>query len=591
MQAATEKPILYGKNWVAITGKPMAATAGARIFFDGGNAVDAACAMLAAAATMWDTLHWGGETQALIYNPHTGKVIGINAMGVAPTGATPEYFRAMDMPYPPEYGPLAATTPGTPGGLMVMLAEYGTMSLADILAPAIDMADGYPIEAGAAQRLQENIHEIIKWPYSKALFLSPEEGGTRGPIVGDIFRQLHLKATLEKLIEAERIALDAGLDRKEAIYAAYDRFYRGDIAEEIVRSMQEQGGLITMDDLDEWEVFVEEPVTINYRGIDVYKLTTWTQGPVLLQALNILENFDLASMGYNTVRYIHTVYQAMNLAYADRDYYYGDPYFPPEEPIEGLLSKDYARERAALINPNRNNPLIRHGRPPGVEDDRNLLEKIFDNLVGSNKSDNDESFFSGTTSIQAADKEGWVVSVTPSGGWIPAVIAGETGVGMSQRMQSFVLDPAQNPYNVLEPGKRPRVTLTPSMALKDGRPFLSFAMQGGDAQDQMLLQFFLNIVEFGMNVQQAAEADNFLSYQMHQSFGDHAKEPGRLGVNESVNDYTREQLRKMGYWVEVGLWGGYENTSGPINAIYFNWDNGTMQGGSSNHGDDYGIAW
>ena len=355
--------------------------------------------------------------------------------------------------------------------------------------------------------------------------------------------------------------------------------------------MQEQGGLITMDDLDEWEVFVEEPVTTNYRGIDVYKLTTWTQGPVLLQALNILENFDLASMGYNTVRYIHTVYQAMNLAYADRDYYYGDPYFPPEEPIEGLLSKEYAKERAALINPNRNNPSIRHGRPSGVEDDRNLFEKIFDNLVGSNKSDNDESFFSGTTSIQAADKEGWVVSVTPSGGWIPAVIAGETGVGMSQRMQSFVLDPAQNPYNVLEPGKRPRVTLTPSMALKDGRPFLSFAMQGGDAQDQMLLQFFLNIVEFGMNVQQAAEADNFLSYQMHQSFGNHAKEPGRLGVNESVNDYTREQLHKMGYWVEVGLWGGYENTSGPINAIYFNWDNGTMQGGSSNHGDDYGIAW
>ena len=590
-QAATDKPILYGKNWVAITGKPMAATAGARIFFDGGNAVDAACAMLSAAATMWDTLHWGGETQALIYNPHTGKVIGINAMGVAPTGATPEYFRAMDMPYPPEYGPLAATTPGTPGGLMVMLAEYGTMSLADILAPAIDMANGYPIEAGAAQRLQENIHEIIKWPYSKALFLSPEEGRTRGPNVGDIFRQLHLKATLEKLVEAERIALDAGLDRKEAIYAAYDRFYRGDIAEEIVRSMQEQGGLITMDDLDEWEVFVEEPVTTNYRGIDVYKLTTWTQGPVLLQALNILENFDLASMGYNTVRYIHTVYQAMNLAYADRDYYYGDPYFPPEEPIEGLLSKEYAKERAALINPNRNNPSIRHGRPPGVEDDRNLFEKIFDNLVGSKKADNDESFFSGTTSIQAADKEGWVVSVTPSGGWIPAVIAGETGVGMSQRMQSFVLDPAQNPYNVLEPGKRPRVTLTPSMALKDGRPFLSFAMQGGDAQDQMLLQFFLNIVEFGMNVQQAAEADNFLSYQMHQSFGNHAKEPGRLGVNESVNDYTREQLRKMGYWVEVGLWGGYENTSGPINAIYFNWDNGTMQGGSSNHGDDYGIAW
>ena len=592
-QAATEKPVLYGKNWVAITGKPLAATAGAKIFFDGGNAVDATCAMLAAAATMWDTLHWGGETQALIHNPNTGEVIGINALGVAPTGATPEFFQAMDLSYPPEYGPLAATTPGTPGGLMVMLAEYGTMSLEEVLTPAIEMAEGYPIEAGTVQRINENIHEIMKWSYSRDLFLTADSGKSRGPDAGDIFRQPHLKATLEKLVAAERAALDAGKNRKAAIYAAYDRFYRGDIAEELVRSTQELGGLITMQDLDNWEVYIEEPVSTNYRGIDVYKLTTWTQGPVMLQALNILENFDLASMGYNTVRYIHTIYQAMNLAYADRDYYYGDPYYPPEEPIEGLLSKDYAQQRAALIRPDRNNPHIQHGQPPGADDERGLVKKILDDLIGSNvdAGSDDEAFFRGTTSIQAADKDGWVVSVTPSGGWVPAVVAGETGVGLSQRMQSFVLDADQNPYNVLEPGKRPRVTLTPGMALKDGKPYLSFAVQGGDAQDQMLLQFFLNVVEFGMDIQQAAEADNFLSYQLHQSFGEHIKEPGRLGVNETVNEYTREQLTKMGYWVEVGFWGGYQNTSGPINAIYFDQDNGAMQGGSSNHGDDYGIAW
>jgi gamma-glutamyltranspeptidase/glutathione hydrolase len=591
--AATEKPVLYGKNWVAITGKPIAATAGAQIFFKGGNAVDATCAMLAAAATMWDTMHWGGETQALIHNPNTGEVIGINALGVAPTGATPEFFRSTGLDYPPEYGPLAAVTPGTPGGLMVMLAEYGTMSLEDVLAPAIEMAAGYPIEAGTVQRINENVHELMKWPYSKELFLSFENGGSGSPAVGDMFRQPHLKATLEKLVASERAALDAGKDRKEAIYAAYDRFYRGDIAEELVRATREQGGLFTMEDLDNWQVYIEEPVSTNYRGIDVYKLTTWTQGPVLLQALNILENFDLADMGYNTVRYIHTVYQAMNLAFADRDYYYGDPYFDPVEPIEGLLSKGYAQQRASLIRPDRNNPYIEHGQPPGAKDERGLFEKILDDLIGSNADlgDHDEAFFRGTTSIQAADKEGWVVSVTPSGGWVPAVVAGETGVGLSQRMQSFVLDPEQNPYNVLEPGKRPRVTLTPGMALKDGKPYLSFAVQGGDAQDQMLLQFFLNIVEFGMNVQQAAEADNFLSYQLQQSFGQHIKEPGRLGVNESVNDYTREQLTKMGYWVEVGFWGEYKNTSGPINAIYFDQENGTMHGGSSNHGDDYGIAW
>ncbi len=592
-QVLTDKPVLYGKNWVAITGKPLAATAGAKIFMNGGNAVDATCAMLAAAATMWDTLHWGGETQALIHNPETGEVIGINAMGVAPTGATAEFFLNMGLAYPPEYGPLAATTPGTPGGLMVMLAEYGTMSLAEVLAPAIEMAEGYPIEAGTVQRINDNAHELIKWPYSKALFLSVDNGRMRGPKVGEIFRQPELKATLEKLVAAERAALEAGSSRKDAIYAAYDRFYRGDIAEEIVRSTREQGGLFTMRDLDEWQVYIEEPVTTNYRGVDVYKLTTWTQGPVLLQALNILENFDLASMGYNTARYIHTVYQAMNLAFADRDYYYGDPYFPPEEPIEGLLSKEYARERAMQIDPDRNNPHIGPGQPPGYEDKRPLLEKLLDSIVGedSRPAGDDESFFRGTTSIQAADKDGWIVSVTPSGGWVPAVVAGETGIGLSQRMQSFVLDPDENPFNVVEPGKRPRVTLTPGMALRNGEPFLSFAVQGGDAQDQMLLQFILNVVEFGMDVQQAAEADNFLSYQMHQSFGQHKKEPGRLGVNESVDKYTRGKLSEMGYWVEIGFWGNFENTSGPINAIYFDQENGVMQGGSSTHGDDYGIAW
>ena len=595
-RAATQKPVLHGKHWVAITGKPLAATAGARIFMRGGNAVDAACAMLAATSTMWDVLGWGGETQALIYNPRTKEVLGINALGVAPTGATPEFFRDKGLDYPPEFGPLAAVTPGTPGGLMVMLAEYGSLSLADVLAPAIEMADGYPIEASAVRAIERHRDRILEWPYSTAVFLPHDDDGARGPSVGEVFRQADLKATLQKLVETERAALADGLDRKAAIYAAYDRFYRGDIAEEIVRSMQEHGGLFTMQDLDRWQVRIEKPVSTNYRGIDVYKLTTWTQGPVLLQTLNILENFDVAAMGYNSTRYIHTLYQAMNLAYADRDFYYGDPYFPPEEPVEGLLSKDYARKRAAEIDPEINNPDAGPGNPYEFQRGRNPFMQQLDDLRSGNVTPgvevpDDAGFFQGTTTIQAADKEGWVVSITPSGAWIPAFVAGETGIGMSQRMQSFVLDPAENPYNVVEPGKRPRVTLTPSIALKDGAPWLSFAVQGGDAQDQNLLQFFLNFVEFGMNVQEAAEADNFLSYQLHDSFGDHRKEPGRLAVNESVTEFSREQLTKMGYSVEVGVWGSRDRTSGPINAIWFDRDNGTFQGGSSNHGDDYGIAW
>ncbi|GIW51210.1 MAG: gamma-glutamyltranspeptidase [Gemmatimonadales bacterium] len=590
----TAKPVLHGRHWVAITGKPLAATAGAMMFQKGGNAVDAACAMLAAVSTMWDVLSWGGETQALIYHPGEKRVIAINALGVAPTGATVEFYRSKGMRYPPEDGPLSAVTPGTPGGLMVMLAEYGTLSLKEVLEPAIQMADGYPIEEQTANSIERNKDKIKQWKYSRAVFL-PHEGEEReAPYPGEIFRQPDLAATLRKLVEAEQQALAQGKSRKEAIYAAYDRFYRGDIAREFVRGFREEGGLITLEDLANWEVKIEEPVMTTYKGIEVYKLTHWTQGPVMLQALNILENFDLKAMGYNSARYIHTLYQVMNLAFADRDFYYGDPYFPPEEPIQGLLSKEYARERAKAINWERNDPDVKPGDPyPFMGKTNPYLEYLKSwppKPVAASSSQDDarfeENFFGGTTSIQAADKSGWVVSVTPSGGWIPAVIAGRTGIGVSQRAQSFVTDPAENPFNVIEPGKRPRVTLTPGMALKDGRPYLSFAVQGGDTQDQNLLQFFLNVVEFGMNVQEAVEAANITSYQMRSSFGNHESRPGRLTLNEATPPWVRRELRAMGYELN------FERlTSGPINAIFFDWKHGTFWGGSSNYGEDYGIAW
>ncbi|MCI0433675.1 MAG: gamma-glutamyltransferase [Gemmatimonadetes bacterium] len=591
----TTKPVLHGRHWVAITGKPLAATAGAMIFHKGGNAVDAAAAMLAATATMWDVLSWGGETQALVYHPQERRVIGINALGVAPAGATAEYYKSSGMAYPPEHGPLAAVTPGTPGGLLTMLAEYGRLSLAEVLAPAIEMADGYPIEAQTANSIHNNRDRIREWPYSKAVFL-PHTGEAReAPHPGEVFVQADLAATLRKLVEAERTALAAGKSRKDAIMAAYDRFYRGDIAQEIVRGVREQGGLFTLEDLASWQVRIEEPAHTTYRGIDVYKLTHWTQGPVLLQALNILENFDLKAMGYNSTRYIHTLYQAMSLAFADRDFYYGDPYFPPDEPIRGLLSKEYAKARAALIQPDRNDPGIRPGDPYPFQGGTNPFAEQLQNWgrrVTTTESGSEpdatwmEAFHAGTTTVQAADAEGWVVSITPSGGWIPAVIAGRTGVGLSQRAQSFVTDAAENPYNVIEPGKRPRVTLTPSLALKDGRPFLSFAVQGGDTQDQNLLQFFLNVVEFGMNVQEACEAANINSYQLRSSFGDHTAQPGRLLVQDATPPWVMNDLRDMGYRLETS-----RLTSGPINAIFFDWKNRTFWGGSSNHGEDYGIAW
>ncbi len=395
----TVKPVLHGRHWVAVTGKPLAATAGALIFARGGNAVDATCAMLAATSTMWDTLGWGGETQALIFDPRNDEVVGINALGAAPTGATASFYRDQGYVYPPEYGPLAAVTPGTPGGLIVMLAHYGTMSLAEVLEPSIQMADGYPIERAQADNMERRREMLQQWPDSARVFLphlsSSGDGDERAaPRAGEIFRQ---------------------------------------------------PDLITMADLDQWQVHIEEPVRTNYRGVDVYKLTSWVQGPVMLQALNILENADLRSMGYNSARYIHTLYQAMNLAFADRDFYYGDPYYPPVEPLGGLLSKDYARARYESIDWKKNDEDARPGNPYDFQEGDNpfldLLEQWtpippaaeaegeqgFQQASAGRqplpRMTYEEAFTAGTTSIQAADADGWVVSVTPSGAWIPAVVA------------------------------------------------------------------------------------------------------------------------------------------------------------------------
>jgi len=623
----TQKPPLHGKHWMAITGKPLAATAGALVFERGGNAVDAACAMLAATCTMWDVLGWGGETQALIYNPKNGKVIAINALGVAPTGATPEFFKEKGYNFPPEYGPLAAVTPGTPGGICYMLAEYGKLSLKEVLAPAMEMATGYPIDAQTANSIERGKERIKQWPYSKAVFL-PHLGEEReAPQPGEIFVQKDLLATLQKMVDAEQHALKQGKSRKSAIMAAYDRFYKGDIAEEIVRGSQEQGGLFTMEDLANWKPIEEEPLKTSYKGIDVYKLQEWTQGPAMLQALNMLENFDLKKMGYNSTEYIHTIYQVINLAFADRDFYYGDPYFSPRPPIRGLLSKEYAKERIRLINPAQNDPSPQPGDPypyegkanpfkallaqrgsllkdtAGLQEPQNFVPKHdatgsrrnaleFD-LATSETADSlyNDRLLRGTTTVEAADAEGWVVSITPSGGWLPACIAGRTGIGMSQRMQSFVLDSIIDPFNVVAPGKRPRVTLTPSMALKAGKPYLSFAVQGGDTQDQNLLQFFLNMVEFDMTVQKATEAANINSNQLWLSLGgtqfkDRMPRPGSILLSRETSPDVVERLKTMGYTVKLG-----NRTSGPINAIFIDQEHGSLWGGSSNNGEDYGIGW
>jgi gamma-glutamyltranspeptidase/glutathione hydrolase len=490
-----------------------------------------------------------------------------------------------------------------------MLSQYGTMSLGQVLAPSMQMAAGYAIEAQAANSIERDKERIKTWPYSKKVLLTHPGEKREAPAGGEIFVQKDLLATLTKMVEAEKEALKKGKSRKEALMAAYDRFYKGDIAREFVRGSKEQGGLITMEDLAKWKPVEEAPLTTNYKGIEVYKLQQWTQGPMLLQALNILENFNLKEMGYNSPKYIHTVYQAMNMAFADRDFYYGDPNQAPTEPMKGLLSKDYAKQRASLIQFEKNDDKIGPGDPYPFQGQKNpylnlLKSRGFEidttkrNFAPKHDLGNytpkevyEDRLWRGTTSIEAADKEGWVVSVTPSGGWLPACIAGNTGIGMSQRMQIFVLDSTLNPFNVVAPGKRPRVTLSPSLFLKDGKPYVSAAVQGGDTQDQNLLQFFLNMAEFGMTVQKATEAANFNTNQLWLSLGgsktaDRAPKAGQILLNSNTKEEVRTALKNMGYILSFG-----DRTSGPINAIYLDREHGSLWGGSSNHGEDYGIGW
>ena len=596
----TYKPILHGKNWMAVTGEPLSAVVGGMIFQKGGNAVDAAAAMLAAVCVLNDSVSFGGEVPILVYDPGKKKVLAINGQGIAPTGATPEFFRSKGLEFPPGLGPLAATTPGIPGALIVMLAEFGTMSLKDVLRPAIELAEGYPIELQTAAIYGEYKAQFEKWKYSKEIFLP----GGKPPEPGQVFVQKDLADMFRKLVEAEQKALKAGKGRKAALMAAKDRFYKGDIAKEFVGGSQEYGGTHTLEDLANTDIKVEEPLHVSYRGVDVYKCNTWTQGPTLLQTLNILEGIDLKALKHNSPEYIHTVYQALNLAFGDRDFYYGDPAVPPEEPIKGLLSKEYAAERRKLINPEKNIPTIGPGDPYPFQGGINpFLNILKENQEIREKSASlelpglgERQTIQGTTSIVSADKKGWVVSMTPSGGWPPSFIAGRTGVGMSTRMQQFVLDPNMNPFNVVQPGKRPRITISPSLAMKDGKPYLAFSLPGGDVQEQMLLQFFLNVVEFGMDVQEASEAPKFESFQMQGSFGLHPIFPGRISLDNRIAKEVSDALGTKGYKPIYWKGGVRGEHGGALTTLGINQKHGTLEGGQGIpdgqwSGVRYGIAW
>ncbi len=531
---------------VVAAGRTFTVDAGARLMTAGGNAVDAGvAAIFAAAVTEISHFGLGGEAPIIIYSAREGKVVVINGQGPAPKAANPQLFAGKDVV--PGNGPLGATLPAAVDSAAIALAKYGTKSLGEVVQPAIELADGFP--------MYEFLHHYFETeraacePYAWTMRTYYPEGKITP--VGEMFRQPNLAATLRALAAAEKEALGRGAPREQAIAAGRDAFYKGPIAREMTAAVREAGGVMTEEDLAGYHGKVEEPASAPYRGYTVYKAGFWNQGPSLLQTLRILEGFDLRAMGQGSADALHTTVEAIKLGYADRDRYYGDPDFV-RVPGEVLLSEPYAAARRGLIDPKHASLEQRPGDPSrGTA----LLELPLKtdlppkaDLPPKGGSHSDSVREPGdTTSIQIADAQGNLFSATPSSGWIlgGAFVAGRTGVPMSNRMQAFHLDPASP--NVLAGGKRPRTTLTPSVILKDGKPFLAIGTPGGDSQDQQILLVLLNIIDFGMDVQEAIEAPRVNSLHPVSSFDNHRAQLGVLEIEATFPAAVIDELKARGH--------------------------------------------
>lgn len=520
--------------------------AGYRMLEKGGNAVDAGVAsVLAAAVTEQSRFGLGGEMPLII--KMAGKpAIVISGVGVAPGKATVDYYtkrptepweEADKKPLVPMQGIKAAITPGVFDGLMVALQKYGTMTFEQVAQPAIEDAEGFPIAEEFAGMLQNYKRILDSWPASQSFFYP---NGT-APMRGEIVKMAPLAKTLRELVAAEKKAKGK---REAKIQAVRDLFYRGSIAKRVAAYSEANGGLIAYEDLANFKADVDKPATGTYRGYEIVKPGFWTQGPAMIEALNILEGYDLKAMGHNSPRYLHVVIEAVKLAFADRDRYYGDPKFS-KIPEEILLSKAYAAERRKLIDPGRASMESRPGdlnAPGGLPTGPTGVADVHD-----------------TTCVNVVDSKGNAFSATPSGAWLPSVIAGDTGIPFSTRLQSFVGTAGH--ANMLAPGRRPRVTLSPTMVLKDGEFALEMSTPGGDNQDQALLQVLLNILDFGMSPQEAAEAPRFETEHFYSSFAFHEFVPGKVNLEGRIPKATGDALAGMGHKIIMAT--DWSNHSAP----------------------------
>jgi len=583
----TLKPQVMGRRGVVAGGHPLVVEAGMRILQKGGNAVDAGVATVFAAGVVEQaSCGLGGEAPILI--KLKGKPVAVvNGCGVAPELATATFFLNLPAhdprrgPFPvmiqgrngiiPAYGPLSAIVPGMIDGLLLALQEFGTMSFSAVIEPAMELAQGFPADQRLAGTLQQHEPTYSKWKTSERVYKP------KGKAVeeGSVWSQPELAKTLQAMADAEKKARRR--KRAAAIEAVRDYFYRGPVTKKIAKYCEEAGSLLRLRDFQEFHAQLEKPLATSYRGVDVFKVGYWSQAPVMLQNLNLLEAFDLRSMGHNSPEYVHTVVEAMKLGYADRDAYYGDPELSriPEQ----LISKEYANLRRRLVDPRQASSDHRVGDPERMRAEAPPeFAKARLRLRNAEHQD--------TTCVNVIDRDGSMFSATPSGAWIPAMMAADTGIPLTQRAQAFVLTP-RHP-NQIGPRKRPRITLTPTIALKDGKPWLAFSTPGGDSQDQTLLQIFLNVVEFGMEPQDAVEAPRFNSVAMYSSFDDHGDNPLGLQMENRFPESTLASLRALGHQVIVQ--GGWQNSSSPT-MIEYDARSGVIKAGADVRGHRWAAGW
>ena len=571
------RPVVRGAQYAVASMKPEATQVAERILRGGGNAFDAIVAGQAVLGIVDAPANGvGSDAVVLIYDARANKVVSLNAEGTAPRLATIDWYRKnQGGKIPVDDSLLAGTVPGAVDAWFLMLDRWGTMSFAQVLAPAIEMAEnGFPLGDRLAAGIAGS-KKLRKYPSSVKVYFS----GGQSPRAGEIFKNPDLARTLRKLVEAEQE--NAGKGRHEALRAARDRFYKGDIARTMGRFSEENGGLFRYEDFAVYTAKFEEPVSTDYRGYRVYKNASATQGPAELFLLNLLESYDLKALGLNTVGYIHTSVEATKLAFADRDKYLGDTDFI-RIPFEGLLSKDYARERRKLIDPDKASLEFRPGIAEKFMQGMEPVERPVDlTIAGQAQHDGDTSY------ICVVDKERNMISMTPSlhSGFGTGVVMGDLGFIFNCRGDYYSLAPGH--ANALEPGKRPRSTLQSTLVMKDGKPFMITGSPGGDDQCMRTVQTFLNLVEFGMNIQQAIEAPRWTTRSFPASPFPHTMYPGDLGLEERIPEAVRDALARRGHKVRTyGPWSLGSNAGIVVDPA-----TGVLSAGADPRVDAYALAW